>query len=91
MNPMVILMMIALAQNGMSETVLERNNYEPIPKGADVAAGCKVIVDAVNNNRDIAGAVAGGIIGGGSSLRSLAGIAIGAYMSRPSGGGRTGP
>jgi hypothetical protein len=91
MNTMAGILMIALSSTAMSETVLERNNYEPIPKGADVAAGCKVIVDAVNNNRDIAGAVAGGIIGGGSSLRSLAGIAIGAYMSRPSGSGRTGP
>jgi hypothetical protein len=89
MNPMVILMMIALAQNGMGET--EMNRDEPMPHKADVPAGCAVIVNAVNNNRDIAGAVAGGIIGGGSSLRSLAGIAIGAYMSRPSGSGRTGP
>jgi hypothetical protein len=90
MNTMAGILMIALSSTAMSKTILERNNYEPIPH-ADEPAGCKVIVDAVNANRDIAGAIAGGIIGGGSSLRSLAGIAIGAYMSRPSGSGRTGP
>lgn len=81
--------MIALSSTAISE--IEMNRDEPMPHKADVPAGCAVIVNAVNNNRDIAGAVAGGIIGGGSSIRSLAGIAIGAYMSRPSGSGRTGP
>jgi hypothetical protein len=75
----------------MGQNIIERNNFEPNIKNADEAAGCKVIVDTIDRNRDIAGAIAGGVIGGGVTARSLVGAALGAYMSRPSGGGRTGP
>ena len=89
MNPMVkYFFLIALSSTAMSE--IEINRDEPMPHKADVPAGCEVIVNAANNNRDVVGAVVGGVIGGGFTARSIAGAAIGAYMARPSGGGNSG-
>lgn len=86
-----ILLVLALTStSAMSQTILEMNRDEPMPHKADVQAGARVIVDAANRNRDVVGAVVGGVIGGGFTARSIAGAAIGAYMARPSGGGNGG-
>jgi hypothetical protein len=89
-NMRTLLFVVMLSSSAQSETILEMNNYEPIPKKADVAAGCEVIVNGIKNNPDIAGAIVGGVIGGGFNARTIVGAAVGAYMSRPSGGGRNG-
>jgi hypothetical protein len=85
-----LLLLSLAATPAMSQTILEMNRDEPMPKKADVQAGSRVIVDIANRNRDVVGAVVGGVIGGGFNARSIAGAAIGAYMSRPSGGGHGG-
>jgi hypothetical protein len=86
-----ILLLIALSSSAaMSQTVLEMNRDEPMPHKADVQAGSRVLVGIADRNRDVVGAVVGGVIGGGFNARSIAGAAIGAYMSRPSGGGHGG-
>lgn len=69
---------------------IEINRDEVYPAKANVPAGAGVIVDAYNNNRDVAGAVVGGVIGGGFNARSIVGAAVGAYMARPSGSGKGG-
>jgi energy-converting hydrogenase Eha subunit G len=83
------LFLIAISSTAMSQSrLIEITRDEVMDHRANVPAGCEVIVNAANNNRDIVGAVVGGVIGSGFTARSVAGAAIGAYMSRPSGGGR---
>lgn len=86
-----LLLLLALMPGAaMSQTVLEMNRDEPMPPKADPQAGARVLVGIADRNRDVVGAVVGGVIGGGFNVRSVAGAAIGAYMSRPSGGGHGG-
>lgn len=69
---------------------IEMNRDEVYPKKANVQAGATVIVNAADRNRDVVGAVVGGVIGGGFTARSVIGAAVGAYMARPSGSGKGG-
>ena len=86
----ILLLLTLMSTSAMSQTTLEMNRDEPMPRKADHQAGARVIVDMANRNRDVVGAVVGGVIGGGFTARSVLGAAVGAYMARPSGGGHGG-
>jgi hypothetical protein len=63
--------------------VTEVNRDNPHVPGANVPAGCQVIVAAANANRDVVGAVVGTMAGGGATVRAVVGAVIGAYVTRP--------
>lgn len=69
---------------------IEINRDEVYPSKANVPAGAATIVDIYNANRDVAGAVVGGVMGGGLTARTVVGAVVGAYMARPSGSGKGG-